>query len=729
VVPSLADYGPLVEDLGRRFGLAFHFRRGRTLAEEGPARAILNLAEVWDSHWERDRILELARGPFFQGPFGSVDLGGPVDLGGLALEAGITDQRAGGGFEENLAKFIRLEKQEERVRSARALLAWVGRLKQAGFLLSAARTWPDFFLVFKGLLGELGWPGAPPSDPALAQAEAEAARRVSEELARLESALARPPAPPVGRDQFRFWLETVLAEHHVPDGRSPDGRIWVLNYYDLHGGLFEEIFFLGLNERVFPQAGPDNMWWPREFVTAAAGRDFLGRSLWSGAAERYRQEELLLAAGLGQARRRVWLFHHAEDQAGRPGLPSPLLTALKDLWPEGEGTLLEEEVTAWRAAPDPAEAAGPDELWVGLARLDPAHWPPGLPRDPASLGLWTSLYRRRETWRGLREARPGPEAVARWLKARPGHLGAPLLTPSFLAGFFECPLAFWFGEALGLSSAGDPLEEWSSADEGVSLHRIMEAFFRPRLGPAGTPGPPWPGAAREEAGELLQLAAAEAERVSRKPVGRLPLWRLRQENIPAILTGWLKRELAAGRPADEARPWLLEWTFGPRPEDAAPPWPLAVGDAEIIYFYGRVDRLDRTNRGLVVRDYKRRDSAGLNLKPDEPPPARGWPLLIYALAAGAHFGLPADSSFGILDPGEGPSRRPGPPSDHPALDPDPAVRARLAEEGSFSFPGPLAETWGRVKAGVFRPEGENCDYCSFSGLCPRVDGEAAGEPA
>jgi hypothetical protein len=95
------------------------------------------------------------------------------------------------------------------------------------------------------------------------------------------------------------------------------------------------------------------------------------------------------------------------------------------------------------------------------------------------------------------------------------------------------------------------------------------------------------------------------------------------------------------------------------------------------------------------------------MKPDQPPPAQSWPLLIYALAAGAHFGLRADCSFEILDSAENESRRPGLSYDH--------------------FPGLLAETWGKVKAGVFRPEGENCDYCLLSRLCPRMDGEAARE--
>jgi hypothetical protein len=155
---------------------------------------------------------------------------------------------------------------------------------------------------------------------------------------------------------------------------------------------------------------------------------------------------------------------------------------------------------------------------------------------------------------------------------------------------------------------------------------------------------------------------------------------------------------------------------------------LAVEGSEIIYFHGRVDRIDRTSRGLRVRDYKRRDSAGLRMKPGQPPPTRSWPLLVYALAAGAHFGLPADCSFEILDAAEGESRRPGPPAGHPALDPDPEVRARLAEEGVFSFPGLLAETWAGIKAGVFRPRSaDHCGYCLFGGLCSR--GEEAEEPA
>jgi RecB family exonuclease len=149
---------------------------------------------------------------------------------------------------------------------------------------------------------------------------------------------------------------------------------------------------------------------------------------------------------------------------------------------------------------------------------------------------------------------------------------------------------------------------------------------------------------------------------------------------------------------------------------------LRVGDSETIYFHGRADRLDRTGRGLWVRDYKRRDSDGLKLKPGQPPPPKSWPLIIYTLAAAAHFGLPADSSFEILDSAGGAGLRPGLSSDHTAM----SLTSGAGDEENI--PRLLAETWAAIKAGVFRPEGENnCAYCLFGRLCPRLDGEAGPE--
>ncbi|MDR2945575.1 MAG: hypothetical protein LBV79_02355, partial [Candidatus Adiutrix sp.] len=98
VAPDLDSYGPLIDDVGRRFGLSFHFRRGETLADQGPARAVLELLTLWSSNWERSRLLDFLSKPYFR--LTGLSAGA---LTRLFLEAGVTDNRAGGGFEENLA--------------------------------------------------------------------------------------------------------------------------------------------------------------------------------------------------------------------------------------------------------------------------------------------------------------------------------------------------------------------------------------------------------------------------------------------------------------------------------------------------------------------------------------------------------------------------------------------------------------------------------------------------
>ncbi len=721
VIPNLDRYGPLIDDVGRRFGLAFHFRRGTPLSGQGPARAVLDLLALWSSDWERPRLLNLIRSPYFSL---DIDL---VAAHRLALAAGVTDRRAGGGFGDNLD---RMETAGPDRHLARRLANLVRELTAARSELDEAGDWPAFILWFKELLNRLGWPGpldrAPETPLNIRGADLASAAAFGEELDRLATALAGSrEAPPVGLDHFRLWLETVLTERHLSWDRDPEGRIRVLNYYDLHGGIFDEIFFLGVNERVFPQTAPETRWWPEEFTRAAAG--LLGRPLWTEAADRYRQEELLLAAGLGQARRRVWLFHHAVgEDAGRLALPSPLLAALAELWPDGAGgSRLVEETVEWTSAPPLARAAGPDELRVALMRSPPADWPADLPNCAEHQAMAGELRRRRDRWRALKnEARPGPEAVRLWLSRRPGHQGSPLMRPAFLAAFAECPLAFWAREVLGLADDGEPLEEWPSTSEGTLIHGVLEKFFRARLGAdPNQPGPPWPGQADFEACRAELLAILEEElrdRDRREPLGRLPLWRLRRDRLPDFLTGWLRREMAPDR--EPTRPWRLEWSFGPAAEDQAAPWPLPVGDGEVIYFHGRVDRLDQAGPGVAVRDYKLRDHRDFRLRTKDGAriiPTKAWPLLVYALAASRASGRPAEAWFEIIDPAAEAGRVRLMDTDQPEM--------AGPKEGVFSFPGLLAAAWRGVTAGVFPAESgaTGCEWCSLKLFCPRRDGRDA----
>lgn len=716
VVPDLEVYGPFLDDVARRFGLAFHLRRGAVLAEAGPVKAILDLLALWRSNWERSRLTEILTNPYFifQGPEGEENLDAAA-LNRLTLTAGITDRRAGGGFEN-------LGRGQGGPLGARVLIVYK-KLQAAGRALADAPDWAAFFRLFKTLLNQLRWPGrldlAPAEPVNLKGADLAAAQAFKEELEKLETALKGPEAPPVGPAAFGLWLETVCRERRLIWDADPEGRVRVLNYHDLHGGKFDEIIFLGLNEQVFPKTSSGLNWWPDDFTRAAAG--LLGRPLWNEAADSYRQDELLLADGLSQARERVWLFYHAGGETGRAALPSPLLTALRELWPDGEdGSLIKEIRAGWSLPPAWFEAAGPDELRVALMALDQRNWPEPFKSSAAWLGLAAELKERSEKWRLMKKGvKLPPETVARWLSLRPTHQGAPLAAPSFAASFAACPLAFWAGEMLGLGEDGQALEEWPKTSEGELAHQVLEKFFHPRLGRA------WPGAAEFEPTlmELNEILESElAFHDERRPLGRRPLWDLRRQKLKELFKRWLTRELGT----ESVRPLALEWAFGPEESAQAPPYEFNLNDGRSIYFKGRVDRIDESGPGLAVRDYKL--SAGgprYQVKAGDQEfsaaPA-AWPILIYTLAVRAAFDRPVESSFEILNAGEKGGRLPALGTEDPGL---------ADSSPSPNFQDLLTETWLELEKGDFKPQSDEtgCAWCALSLICPRSDSEDEEETA
>jgi len=729
VVPDLERYGPLIDDISRRFGLAFYFRRGNSLAKTGPARALMDLLALWSSNWERPRLMEFIRNPYFQ-------LGlDPAACHRLALAAGVTDHRAGGGFEENLDK-ISPENQTD-LQTARKLTDLVSRLKESGRCLNESGTWVEFLSLFKKLLKTLGWPGnlsrAPVEPENIRDADLVAAQSCVGELDRLAEVFEQSPRPPaISLADFRLWLETLINENYLSWDKNPEGRVRVLNYHDLHSGFFEEIIFLGLAERLFPKTAPQSRWWPEELVRGAAG--LLGRPLWNDPADRYRQEELLFTAALGQARQRVWLFYPAGDENGRPTAPSPLLTALAELWPTGENqSRLPTEKIRGGIAPDLAKVAGPDEMWLALAGLPLEKWPAGWNKSTKIAGVMDNLRLRRERWRLQKnEARLSREMMRIWLSRRPGYEGHPLIKPNFLASFEDCPLAFWGGEILGLTTDGEPVEQWPRTSEGTVVHRVLEKFFQARLGRTkGVPGLPWPGQADYDScrAELLGLLEEEIDRsAQRDPLGRKPLWELRRARLPETLSKWLRREMA--ETAEPTSPLSLEWSFGPQPGSDASPWRLETSDGEHIFFYGRADRLDQTELGLSLRDYKLRDKDSFHPRERNGElvvPTNVWPILTYALAASDLLKQKVEAQFDIIEATGLSGRLKILAIDHPAL----LRPEQNSEPEGFNFPRRLAQTWRKMLEGRFPPLGapdQQCRWCRLELLCPRRDLKGSANP-
>ena len=725
VVPDVDQYSALIDDLARRFGLAFHLRRGRPLSEYGPVRAALEILDLWGSNWERSRLAEFLRSPYFifSGPSDKNGRLDPALVSRLTLKSGMSDRRAGGGF-ELLGKI--------RGREAEKLLTIFTKLKEAGDRAAEASSWPELINIFTEVLNRLLWPGrleeAPQAPLNIQAGDFSAAFAFKKQLEILSQSLAESPCPPeVSLDNFRLWLENLVGQKHLSWDADPEGRIRVMNYYDLHGGVFEEIFFLGLNERVFPRTGSEGRWWPEDFVRAA-GR-LLGRPLWSDESDNYRQEELLLACGLAQAKRRVWLFHHLNDEAGRELLPSPLLAALRELWTDEKGLslLVVEETGEQGAALE--QAAGPDELLPALMRLAREDWPEALAADPALSRAAEEIKSRWQRWQALKKAAaPGARAMAEWLAKLPAEEGRPLVTASLPAAFAACPLAFWGEKVLGLAGDGQEIGEWPRSGEGNLLHAVLESFFRPRLGSL------WPGEAKYEdcLAELMEILEVESARHAlENPLGRLPLWELRQGELKNFLKAWLRREMDQ----ENVRPQAVEWSFGTGEEGAARPldFPFPGGGAG-LYFKGRVDRIDLGPQGLLVRDYKLSER-GLQIGKNREISPGVWPIAVYALAAARDFGGRAEGLFEILSPSARKSRLAALATDQAELSwPDSTEGLENQEEepeAKFNFHREVAKTWAGLSQGLFIPQGEDsgqCAWCPLALFCPKGrDSDENGE--
>ncbi|MDR2613689.1 MAG: PD-(D/E)XK nuclease family protein [Deltaproteobacteria bacterium] len=775
VVPSLRAYVPMLDDCARRLGLRLLHRSGEPLAETAPVLAVLDLLSLFGSVWERRRVARALLNPYLDFGFGE----SPLDW---LRDSGVADDRAGAGFAERAALdrahpvaaggggggegrpagagsgadpvpadlCLRIHQAVEGLR------ALEGRLeREAG--------WEGFLRVFREALGLYRWGGeetlararpapgvrgssraprvpAAPDGPAGRRA-GEAGKALErdrlavaaflETLDSLGGALASSPdAPPASAAEFRKWLGIAMGEAYVPapaEESEPAGRIRVHHYYGIHGASLDVLFLLGLNEKGFPTGRAEGTFWPSEFVEGFRGFR-AGRSLWTSAAERSREEEEAAAAALGQAGR-VFVMYPARRLDGKDALPSPIVESLLALWPGG-GLRVEE--MGRDVPPEAGLLAAPEELALHLLTLpegrraealeaagaDPSAFPP--PRAPRAAG-------------GPRQRVPTGALLA-WLASLPRHGGEPLVPFEALTSYAACPRAFWYGHLLGIRPVPEAGAEWSPRHQGELFHSVLRLFLRPLLAagrPGGAGGPPPAGSLSEAAlARIFDAEAAEAFRVV--PTGRRPVYEAQRRRLREALLGWRSRqEDLEGRVIEG-----LEWGFGPSgagdsPEDGAEGLPqvapLRVESARGAFLLrGRVDRVDRLpGGGCLVVDYKMRYSQ--HFAPDEnarkeaeswepPDPAGDGPLhrpagmsrahfqlLLYRLAAGRDLGQPASARFEFLFAGKG------------------GKYTAAAEEGG---PEVLARLWENLLEGGIEPVagGRNqmdCRNCDYQGICDR----------
>ncbi|MDR0356550.1 MAG: PD-(D/E)XK nuclease family protein [Deltaproteobacteria bacterium] len=687
-VPSLESYLPALQDVSRRFRLMLRFRQGNPLSSFPAVSALLDLFSLWGSNWELKRLLKVLESPYF-----NFDLGDT--LRPYLNDIGITDNRASGGFKVNFDKITDFDLKEK----LRPAYQAVNRLYQAEMTLVSAKTWKSFRDRLQSIVRGLGWPGTLLTEPpaggyehafwAQTQSDYMAIQRMADCLGRLFDSLVNSQhAPPISMDSFKLWLGRAMDDSPIPDPGGPPMGVRVLSYPALHGAIFDALFMMGLNEKVYPSARAEGCWWPEELVQSLAETS-LGRRLWSNAAENYQREEDILAQAIGQTRR-VFISFQSTTEDQRPALPSSIVESVINLFPEG---VLKIEKLGWPLPPPPEKVCEPGELWLTLAVKEPSEVAPdvflelsGVPVEEAAK-RWKSIRDRRDRLK-TRLKVLSPKHMESWLATHDFINSKPLLSIAPLQSFAECPRKFWYQHILSLKPWGGPMESWPSTAQGEIVHRSLERFLSPlvsnnyskNFGPSRLKYIYWELALRHSV---------------RNPIGRKPVFEAVTQRLETCLLAWLKRHKDIARVNIAA----LEWSFGPNQGHAAPPFEVETPSGS-FYLKGRVDRIDWQGGHVVVRDYKITRSSYYK-SADKPAegfrPGWHYPMLLYALAAGRHFKAEPQAVIEFVDPKEG--------EDH-----------LLIEKGEVEE---LSELWETLRAGnLSLPEDDGaCEFCSFLRLC------------
>jgi len=210
-------------------------------------------------------------------------------------------------------------------------------------------------------------------------------------------------------------------------------------------------------------------------------------------------------------------------------------------------------------------------------------------RNAFATPLQDTLLERLVKHPGARPATPDNLPLPE-LTVRPAPVSVPTLLPERWSAsthqrLIDCPYRFFAADALRLKPPEEITEALSKADYGSLVHRIIQAF---NADVPGLPGP-WQGVLdadqRERALALLELISLNVFTSAMRENFEARSWYIQWK---AVL------------------PAYLDWETGRRAQ-----WPRRQAEVEVrqvltdtLQIGGRIDRLDRSDAGAALLDYK-----------------------------------------------------------------------------------------------------------------------------
>ncbi len=702
-------YGPMLEDVCRRYRIPVSYRRGAPLFTSPLVQACLAPFAVVRSRFGREELLGLVKSTYLEGTLFGVS---PDEFEEVFLAAGYIDETMGraedliGRRIAFLQKIGRSRDKEERVR--RALRPLLRELR--GF--QAKKTLREFTELLEWFIGRrfIFRRGIEAHDPRALKRDASGIILFRQVLKELESdmralGLADEPLEP---GEFVALLKQGMEGVYLAGERS--AGVAILNFHDARGLRFDHLFIGGLNEGVCPMRHDSHPLFKDAdkllFRRASGTRPF------RTSREKGEEEPLLFCLAIGCAGRSLTFSSSYLDGRGNGMLRSPFLEELLAKVP-----LDEERVPVNRITPEPALCLEREELLNALAARG---WL-SLPQEGLA-PLGDSLAR----IAGNAEVEAGRERFfqAEDKAARAAH--ATSHTGMLSRDDIVAELRAWYESPEGSRFAPTTLEEYGSCPFRYFLKRLL------RLTPVEKPEMEL--AAKDELRDegLLplndivagkEILREEAETVfarweGERHTGESLLWEIEKGRLLALL-----EQMVALEGADDSAfvPVLFEQPF----TDLA----VEDDDGSRVLLTGKIDRIDvAAAGGIRVVDYKMAGDAGKYgaLLKKEHLGETSFQMPVYLLAAARQ--LEEDSGAPVsrftarywlirkLDPVD--KDFTGGKEDFTGFfSTDPGERRELGDD---SFLNRVCGKVRGMKRGDFQITPKECGFCEFGSVCRYV---------